>query len=445
MKPFLVCREWLFYCNKEFYNHWEIMKVNILFKRLLLAKAIALMSVTSHSAYADAFIDALKDGKVDFSFRMRYEHVDDDARAEPEADALTARTTLGYKTGTFHNVFGYIQFENTTPITSDDEYNDTQNGNAGLPVIADPSNTEVNQGYLGFKFLENSVIKVGRQILTPRKAPFHRFLGTVLWRQNWQTQDAVTVSGSYKNFEYMGGYIWNNNTIFTTDRDMEAPIFNLKYNGFKYAKLQAYYYDLDFTNDSPANSSTTIGGRINGAYPILNDKTKLIYAGEFANQTDTGENPNDYDANYYLIEGGFKTKFDNTFIKSLMAKVSYEVLESDQGTQGTVFRTPLATGHAYQGWADNFLLTPAAGIEDTYFTMVATGKYDTKLIVSYHMLEAETGSFDYGDEIDIWFTKKFNKKYTVGLKYAAYDASSDAGNTKATDLSKFWAYVGFKF
>jgi hypothetical protein len=77
--------------------------------------------------------------------------------------------------------------------------------------------------------------------------------------------------------------------------------------------------------------------------------------------------------------------------------------------------------------------------------MVATGKYNTKLIVSYHMLKAETGSFDYGDELDILLTKKFRKKYTVGLKYAAYDASSDVGNTKATDLSKFWMYFTYKY
>ena len=356
-------------------------------------------------------------------------------------------------------MFGYLQFENTTPITSDDEYNDTQNGNGTLPVIADPSNTEVNQAFLGFKPFDKTVIKLGRQIITPRDAPFHRFLGTVLWRQNWQTHDAVTVNSTYfKDFELMGGYIWNNNTIFTTDRDMEAPIFNAKYNGFKYVKLEGYYYDLDFTNAADfADATTTYGFRANGGIPVLNDRTKFIYAGEYAMQSDTGSNPRDYDVDYYLLEGGVKLKLDG-FVNSFMVKFSHEVLEHDLGTlnatgaaSGAVFRTPLATGHAYQGWADNFLTAPGTGattggIEDNYFTMVATGKYDTKLIISYHMLEAETGSFDYGDEFDIWFTKKFKKKYTVGIKYSDYDASSDVGNTtKATDLSKFWVYLAYKY
>ena len=408
----------------------------------------------------DALMNALTGGKVDFSFRLRYEYVEDDRAVltDNEADALTARTTLGYKTGDFYNVFGYLQFENTTPITSDGEYNDTQNGNGTLPVIADPSNTEINQAYLGIKPFDKTVVKVGRQIITPRNAPFHRFLGTVLWRQNWQTHDAVTVNvNDFKDFELMGGYIWNNNTIFTTDRDMEAPIFNVKYNGFKYAKLQAYYYDLDFTNTADfSNSSETIGFRANGVIPLINDNTSFIYTGEYATQSETGSNPRDYDAGYYLLEGGIKLKMDS-FVNMLMVKYSHEVLEHDIGTltatgaaSGAVFRTPLATGHAYQGWADNFLTAPGTGattggIEDNYITMVAKGKYDTKLIVSYHMLEAETGNYDYGDEIDIWLTKKFYKKYTVGLKYSSYDASSDTGNTKATDLSKFWAYFAFKY
>lgn len=399
----------------------------------------------STGVYAeDAFMNALTGGKVDFSFRVRYEHVDDESKRSDlqEADALTARTTLGYKTGDFHNLFGYLQFENTSDITDGDQYNDLTNGQTTKPVIADPSGTEINQAYLGAKFLEKNILKVGRQIITPRDAPFHRFLGTVLWRQNWQTQDAVTLtSTALKDTTLMAGYIWNNNNIVGIDRDMEAPIFNLKYDGFKYAKLEGYYYGLEFT-DLAALSTETYGFRASGAFPVT-DKAKIIYAGEYAMQSEGDNNPINYDADYYLAEGGFKISIDS-FITSVMGKVSYEVLESDNnGTRA--FQTPLATGHAYQGWADNFLTTPGTGIEDTYFTLVATGMYDTKLIISYHMLEAETGGFDYGDEIDVWFTKQFNKNYTVGIKYAGYDASSDAGNTKATDLSKFWVYFAFNY
>jgi hypothetical protein len=424
----------------------------------VLVSVLIMISINANAA--DGFVDALTGGKIDFNLRLRYENVQDDSKesGNRNADALTNRTVLGYKTADFYNMYAHVEFENVLDILDDTQYNDGDNGLRALPTIADPSGTEINQAYLGLKFIDNTHIKVGRQIITPRKAPFHRYLGTVLWRQNWQTQDAVTVTNtSIKNTELLGGYIWQNNTIFGSERDMEAPIFNAKYNGFKYAKFEAYYYDLDFTETADlANASTTYGIRANGAVPVMNDKTKFIYAGEFATQSDTGSNPTDYDADYYLIEAGFKLNMDN-FVNSILIKGSHEVLEHDLGTlratgaaSGAVFRTPLATGHAYQGWADNFLTAPGTGattggIEDNYITMVATAKYDTKLIVSYHMLEAETGSYDYGDEIDLWLTKKFMKKYTVGLKYSSYDASSDAGNPKATDLSKFWAYFTYKY
>ncbi len=402
------------------------------------------MSATSMSVQADdALMEALTSGKVDFSFRPRYEFVEDDSKTD-DGDAFTVRSTLGYKTGSFHNVFGYIQFENTTDVLSDTQYNDTRNGRGTLPTIADPSGTEINQAFLGGTFMNDTLVKVGRQIITPRAAPFHRFLGTVLWRQNWQTQDSITVTNtSLPDTTLLAGYIWNNNTIFGTDRDMSAPILNAQYKGLKYVNLEGYYYDLEF-DDLPGLSTETYGLRADGGFPIFKEGTRLIYTAEYAMQEEGGNSAASYDADYYLFEGGFKTRFDGMFIKSLMAKVSYEVLES-AGDGVNAFKTPLATGHAFQGWADNFLATPAAGIEDTYFTVVATGAYDTKLIVSYHMLEAENAGFDYGDELDIWFTKKFAKHYTVGLKYAGYDASSDVGNPKSTDLSKYWAYFTFKY
>ncbi len=419
-------------------------------KKPFLIASILLSSFIMTQTYAeDAFIEALKGGTFDFQFNPRYEFVDDELRAagNQQADALTARTALGYKTGDFHNVFGYLQFENITDITSDDQYNDTNNGRTNLPVIADPSGTEINQAFLGIKLFEDStIVKVGRQQITPRKAPFHRFLGTVLWRQNYQSQDAVTVTNtSLPNTKILGGYMWNNNTIFGTEREMKAPIFNVQYGGFKYAKLEGYYYDLEFTNN-PGISSVTYGGRASGAIPVFNDKTKLVYAGEYATQNEGDNNPTNYDADYYLLEGGFKFALSNEYIKSILFKASYEVLGSDNGV--AAFFTPLGTNHAYQGWTDLFVgATPNGGIEDTYLTLVATGKYQTKLIIAYHMLEADVGGFDYGDELGVWFIKKFNKNYTLGIKYAGYNGDTNAGNAArfAADLTRFWTYFTIDF
>ena len=48
-------------------------------------------------------------------------------------------------------------------------------------------------------------------------------------------------------------------------------------------------------------------------------------------------------------------------------KAAYESLEGN-GARG--FSTPLATLHAFQGWADVFLNTPADGVDDASLTLV---------------------------------------------------------------------------
>ena len=43
---------------------------------------------------------------------------------------------------------------------------------------------------------------------------------------------------------------------------------------------------------------------------------------------------------------------------TLSAGLGWEVLGGDEDEPGEAFRTPLATLHAFNGWADQFLTTP---------------------------------------------------------------------------------------
>ena len=117
--------------------------------------------------------------------------------------------------------------------------------------------------------------------------------------------------------------------------------------------------------------------------------------------------------------------------------VGYELLGSDDGV--AAFRTPLATLHKFQGWADKFLATPATGIEDTYLKVGGKiGK--AKLAVIYHQFDSDEGSIDYGSEIDAVVTYPVNKNLTAQLKYAAYNAEDFS-----VDTDKIWLTMNFKF
>ena len=99
---------------------------------------------------------------------------------------------------------------------------------------------------------------------------------------------------------------------------------------------------------------------------------------------------------------------------------------------GQAFRTPLATLHAFQGWADKFLATPDGGIDDFYVTVKGkAGKWN--LTGVYHDFSAETGSGDYGTEIDFSAARPINDNYGLLLKAAFYDADEFS-----FDATKFW-------
>jgi hypothetical protein len=139
-----------------------------------------------------------------------------------------------------------------------------------------------------------------------------------------------------------------------------------------------------------------------------------------------------------LLEGGASYA---SGIGVWSARIAQEVLGSDDGSQG--FQTPYATKHAFNGWADMFLNTPTAGLDDRYVTLAGDLQpFGIKLQLMYHRYSAEEGSADFGDEWNAQVVKQFGPKYSIGMKYASYEADADVatliGTTANIDTRKFW-------
>lgn len=419
-------------------------KTNALLSFLAGTMAI---SVAPTASAEESFVNALTNGKASFSARLRYENVDQENKPE-DAHAYTARLTAAYKTASYYGFSAFAEIESVHSLFSNNYAHKSQAKGAMYPVIADPNETELNQGYLQYTGLTDTSIKLGRQALTYRDAPFHRHIGTVAWRQNWQTLDALSViNTSIKDTTISYAYVWNVNRIFGEDAsgpwddfDSASNLFNLQYTGFKPAKLEAYAYLYDFKN-ADTFSTNTYGLRASGGTAIA-DGVKAIYTAEYANQSDAADNPDSIDADYWLAEAGAKMTFDGP-IKVLLVKASYELQEGHGGKDR--FVTILGTNHAYQGWSDQFLVTPGDGLEDIYITAVAEA-YGVKFITAFHQFSSDKGSYDYGTEFNLQATKKVAENYTVGLKYADFDADRNSMNTSATnDVTKVWAFVQAKF
>lgn len=169
-----------------------------------------------------------------------------------------------------------------------------------------------------------------------------------------------------------------------------------------------------------------------GSTISLSDHLSLNYTGSFAHQTDTGDNPVKYSANYYLA--------DVSVGKRNLGRIggSYEVLGSDNGE--AVFQTPLATLHAFQGWADVFLAPPVAGLEDISFYISGEMAWNTTATVRHHWFYLNDGDDFIGSEINASLAKRVNNNLAFLIKYARF-----SGKNEIADVSKFWFQMEIGF
>ena len=395
----------------------------------LLAAALAGAS-TGFAADATSPAEAFSHGKVSLHLRLRYESVEQTGLQD--ADAPTLRTRLGFTTAPWLGWKAMLEAENITAADGDSYSQAGINpGGTGKAVIADPELTEINQAWLAFATGQTTAT-LGRQRLVFDNA---RFIGDVGWRQNMQTFDAFILQD--KNLEKTTltyAYLQQINRVFGPDHPQgkwasSSQLFNASYAGLPAGTLTGYAYLLDFSS-SPANSCATYGASFAGSTPLSTD-VSLIYRAEAATQSDHGASTLNYATHYSVLEAGLG-------FKPVSLILGYEVLGSDHNVG---FKTPLATLHAFNGWADLFLTTPAAGLRDSYSTVTANLPGACPLVVFYHQFDSATGRIDFGHEYDLQLSHKFGQRVTALVKFADFRRVS----LTLPNVQKFWASVEYVY
>jgi hypothetical protein len=397
----------------------------------LLAVALALAGpVPAQTAApprpADSFADALRGGALLVDARLRYEHVDDDAFAA-DADALTLRTRLGFRTLPWHGVTALVEAEDVRAPVED--YNSTANGRTGFPTVADPEGSEIDQAWIGWANASTQVTAGRQRVVLDNQ----RFFGNVAFRQNEQTFDAL--SAAYT----IGGkvalrYAWLDSAqrIFgnehpdplAREQALDAHLVNAAWTA-PWGVLTGYGYFVE-NEDVPLASTRTLGVRWVGSRALGDGK--LGCALEAAAQ-------DDYERGDARVEHGYRLA-ELAWSRGVHAvRLGHEVL---QGDGVTAFQTPFAALHAFNGWADKFLVTPRFGLRDTYV------EYGVKLgpgqfVVRRHRFEADAGGAHYGDEWDTAYTWPLGRGLAVQAKLARYDADAHA-----RDTTKAWLSVEYR-
>lgn len=365
--------------------------------------------------------------------RYRYESVDQ-VGFSPEATASLIRARLALAGNLSSSVSGRVELDHVFKLGSSD-YNSTENGESQFPVIADPTGTDLNQAWVKFTAAHSQTWAGRQRIVLGDK----RFIGSKPWRNNEQTYDGLrtqwgpspraVLDMSYVNrvnrvFGPSDGAnpaAWKGNNVFIRG-DYQADS-NLTLSGF------AYLVDVEPASGfapqkTVNNSSTTLGLELIGEWSDVSYKLAM------ATQEDAGESELSYRAPYYALTLSAP-------VSQVTLGLGFENLGSDRGVG---FATPLANGHRYQGWADQFLGTPENGVRDIWASVEARLLGGT-MMARYHQFQADAAGEDYGSELDLRASWQVSSQWRVTVKGALFDANKASG---FRDTTKAWLMLEYK-
>ena len=360
-------------------------------------------------------------GKFSLNLRSRYEIFDlDNGNAALDRDGSSVRVRFGYTTPDFNGFTAMAEGETLSRIGG--EPNDIH------PLDAAGDGSDINQLWVQYANADFGKAKVGRQIYT---LDDHRFIGHVGWRQNIQTFDAATVD--FTAIDKVSVKAFYSDAVNRVNGDyfvMDTYGVNISTKFTPALALSFFYYELDKA-DNAAFENETFGLRATGTVSYLDQSFKYAFSG-------AEQDFEDGDAGY--LAGDLSTA-----VNGLTIGGGFEILEPG-------FRTPVATVHKFNGFADALLPITGFtdGLKDFYAYLgykIPVGKgIPVKLI--YHDFSPETDNDparDGGTEIDLVASYKLNKYATLVTKYGDYSEDGGVGNAGAFDKQMFTLEMNFVY
>lgn len=364
--------------------------------------------------------------------RTRYEYREMDMY--DASHALTARARVGLLAGDFNGFSAFGEIEATYALV--DDY---QAGGGADPMVPfntsinDPENVELNRAWLQYK-ANGFTAKAGRQRIIRNNAAM---VGNVGWRQNEQTFDAASLAYAGDGFNVFYAYSNRAQRIFGDDAVGAAHEFEGDFNFIdgdietSFGTVGGYVYLVDVDNNANVGESNTFGAHL----------TSGGLRAELAWQDGTTalNGMGDYDSFYGHLQYSRK-------IGGATYGGGLEYLES-------YFKTPLATVHAFNGFADAFagqriglndLGGAYDGLADIYLSYVRPGMpWDTTFKGFVHYFLDDGFSDSYGWEVDAILAKKFDDNLS-GLIKAAYFMEDD-GVGGYEDIKQVSVQLDYKF
>lgn len=347
------------------------------------------------------------------NIRARYEYGDMDGK--DVSHALTFRERVGLKTMAWNGFSAFVEGEFSQAAVRD--YNGGAVGATPLDpantTIADPQTNELNQAFLQYSGYD-STLKGGRQRIIYNNAAF---IGNVGWRQNEQTFDAISLENSWiEGLTFKYAYLNQVNRIFGSDATAanqsyvmsSSNLFNMSYSGIENVTLGGYAYVMDF-DENPGWDNNSFGLIASGSAVGLD-----LY-GEFAWQDKAGAASN---SNAFYGHG----TVSKTFFENQKLTLGVEGL-------GAGFKTPLATVHKFNGFADVFIGGRIGGghngLTDCYASYTLPICWGINWTNVLHAFGDNTVDAGYGWEYDSVLSKKFDEHFLAIAKVSHFESEGD--------------------
>lgn len=382
------------------------------------------LAMSSAAAPSSEFTDT---GAV---LRLRHESVD---IGETTADALTLRAAAFAAMEPLETVTIFGEVEAVSVLFGN--FDDGEGPPNGRPVIPDPASLKLNQAFVEGRPTEGTTLRIGRQRINLGE---QRFVGAVAFRQTDQVFDAARGLVSLPF-----GFDLDATQVLAVNRPLgprdqkdqlggQATLLRLE-KSTRLGRLTGFRYDLDLQEDDMLARVAGAKSVTHGAewsWRAGREGRALEWSGVLAQQ----ENEvSDTKAPYSKAEG-----------KLLLERIDLSVRWERLGGGEEAFQTPLGTNHAFQGFADLFLVTPDDGVDDLSFGGVlrlgdAGPVRGLQFRGRVHRFEATETTDDYGDELDLTLSWR-TKRAAFSIERGAYRADSFR-----EDTTRWWFTASTKF
>ncbi|WP_345975525.1 hypothetical protein [Sulfurimonas sp. HSL3-7] len=424
---------------------------------ILSLAAITLLAATPSSlSAADEGFNIFSEVKFSGELRPRYQFTDAETSTKDAGNQVTNRTNLNF-TAKLLEIDG---LSGTMELNAVNDFGTEQSSDA--QVGGEATVAKISQANIAYSAAGATGI-VGRKTVNIDN---QRFVGSVGWKQNFQTLDLAAVAYGVGDFNLLVAYVYAVNAIGDDGHDYgvntsyvgttssgrtNSAVVNASYKIADPIKVTAYAYLLGSYSDTYGVAAT---GNV-----AVTDTVKLDYRAEVAMQTQaTLETVDGVSGDTSLFGDAMYANLDvGANISGFLAGINYEYLGgADLGDADTSqFQTPLATKHKFNGWADQFLSTPTTGLADFNLRGGYASKPVGKVLAVYHMynsvedgLTSKAGDA-YGSEIDLLYTRSVPGVNGLNaLVKGAYFMNDDAINGATSyngNKTLAWLQLDYKF